>query len=255
MSTYSMVFFAVVLFGPAYAIPQSALPQQLSGSSVHQTNDGQAQTPGSSASPYSSNNVASSGQSEPEADSSLLQSYYVSPQSNPNAAAVNQIPDGQLQTGSTSPSLAGSGTQDYSATRTQNTADAGDEFVSSLMDSLGDMGYQGYQVAEIPDGQVQVPGSGHTGNIPTSSKNTTTEAIGAVPVPVETIGAGNYVPVIVPGKEDFDEESDEESDDEKPSQAKPQHTPPVYFTGAAAQKAAAGTGIAIAAVIVAAFLA
>ncbi|RPB29640.1 hypothetical protein L211DRAFT_873073 [Terfezia boudieri ATCC MYA-4762] len=87
-------------------------------------------------------------------DGSLVLSYYVSPQGNANAMTVNQIPDGQVQapgSGSSSGSGKSSGVSPLSL--------AGSENLNTYSYEAGQGSPYANIVSQVPDGQVQAPGS------------------------------------------------------------------------------------------------
>jgi len=191
------------------AIPQNSV---VSGQQAQSPNDSSSSSSTSSSSTsYSNSNDVDTSDGEGDDGSLAPPAYYVYPQGNANAMMVNQIP-GQGQSGRANPlSLAGSenlNTYPYETGQGNPYAnsvipedglpddgsyglDASDlPDYEALQELYGPLGY-GSPLQQIPDGQVQVPGSTY-GSHSASSTNAygegqsraltdTTYAVGAVP--------------------------------------------------------------------------
>ncbi|KAF8422730.1 hypothetical protein EV426DRAFT_702543 [Tirmania nivea] len=116
----------------------------------------------SSSNTYTNTNSSSDTSDSEGEDGSVLSSYYVSPQGNANAMMVNQIPDGQAQVPSSSESGSSSGVSPLSL--------AGSESLNTYSYETGQGNpYANRPVSQIPDGQVQAPGTYSILSIPSTS--------------------------------------------------------------------------------------
>ena len=173
----SLALCGVVLAAP----PNSGALSQIPDGQVKNLPSGSSSSSSSSTSSSSNitNNSLQSQSTKSGNDDSAYSAFYVSPESNMNAKIINQIPDGQVQSGSGSGS-----TGPMSLAGSENLNTYSHEPGSLPLGGLSTYNIQsgGRPLQQIPDGQIQNPGTTSTGlTTKQSPMDVTTAATGAVP--------------------------------------------------------------------------